>query len=143
MDDCRNRAPGPLEWKDSEGEQMVDEEAIDAAWNTLKPKLCPKNWTVSESFTFRGFFSWGWEARKQYIQPEIDALKAENEAFRRQVDTMSATCVILNGRMGDMKAENEKLRKAAEELLATLSADWEDITEVQNLRAALNKGGEE
>jgi glutathione S-transferase len=83
MDECKNRAPGSLEWKDGDGEQMVDEEAIDAAWNTLKPKLGPKNWTVGESFTYRGFFSWGWEARKQYIQPEIDALKSENEKLRK------------------------------------------------------------
>jgi hypothetical protein len=46
--------------------EMTADEAKEWAWNTLKADLEPRNWTVSESGAFFGFFCWGWNYRAQY-----------------------------------------------------------------------------
>ncbi|PTR17463.1 hypothetical protein C8R31_101627 [Nitrosospira sp. Nsp2] len=52
-------------------EDMDDynEPAMELSWQSLKPQLDPKDWTAGEAFTYRGFFAWGWEARRQYGAP--------------------------------------------------------------------------
>ena len=46
-----------------------DDTAVQAAWLTLKPMLQTASWTVSDSFNYRGFFAWGWEAHRQHDAP--------------------------------------------------------------------------
>jgi hypothetical protein len=50
-------------------QEANENSAMESAWQTLKPQLDPSGWTASESFNFRGFFSWGWKARRQYDAP--------------------------------------------------------------------------
>lgn len=55
-------------------EQTTDDDnAMDAAWKVLKPQLLTYSWTASDSFNYRGFFAWGWEARRQYTAPQPPA----------------------------------------------------------------------
>ena len=152
MDECKNRAAGSLDWKDGE-QEMFEKSAGILGFDILKDAF--------GNYVFPGTeAAWVYH---QTIQPEIDALihdngnmlkaiteydkenvalKAENEALRKQIDTMSATCVILNHSVGGMKAENEKLRNVASEAIAAIGSaiDGRDVcfdTVIENLMVAM------
>jgi hypothetical protein len=138
MDECKNRAPGSLEWEETDSHSVDDNEGCKTAWFILKPELAPTNWTVGESATYYGFFSWGYQSR----QPEIDALK---EGVRLACAAQANVSVIAE--IDALKAENEKLLQAAEEAILFLSSPEkinnlgqylaEMITVRDNLRAAM------
>ena len=59
----------------------AEDAATQAAWMTLESGLQTDDWTAFEARDYRGFFGWGWEARRQYdvpttaahvVQPEPD-----------------------------------------------------------------------
>lgn len=70
--------------------QKDEDDAMESAWRALKPELDPSNWTTGESFTYFGFFCWGWEARRQYDSDQIDALKAEVERLKELLKPFAA-----------------------------------------------------
>jgi hypothetical protein len=71
MDECKNRAAGSLEWKEGEGERERFEK-----W---KVKQNPHGYTSGHPWWFESGLQKAYGAR----QPEIDALKAENEKLRK------------------------------------------------------------
>jgi hypothetical protein len=99
MDECKNRAPGSLEWKDGEGER----EGFRNRWSSL---------SLSYRMTFQTDEShWeGWQAR----QPEIDALKAEIFTLSNALRNTTIAWDAALRQKSTLKAENEKLRKDSE-----------------------------
>lgn len=59
---------------------FADADAMDAAWKVLKPQLKTDGWTLGESFNYRGFFAWGWEARRQYTAPPAPQARELSDA---------------------------------------------------------------
>ena len=113
MDECKNRDKRALEWKETDSHSVDENDGCEAAWNILKPQLAPNNWTVSESSTYYGFFSWGW----QECQSEIDALKQRLDSMISLKDSLARTVNDDDIEIDALKAENEKLRKDAERYL--------------------------
>lgn len=80
MQECADRDPRPLEWKDGEGEREGFEKWEDAyrTWtDTHDPSVRRR---MRQDMAFVKTFERGWEMR----QSEIDALKAENERLRNK-----------------------------------------------------------
>ena len=50
-----------------------DDKQMDYDWSHLKTQLASDEWTASEHFTFRGFFTWGWEAARQCCANRVEA----------------------------------------------------------------------
>jgi len=152
MDECTNRAPGSLEWKDGEGQ-------LDA-WNNWVAQFD----TTGDQYLDMGsdqYFFAGYESR----QPEIDALKAELTYMRSESEhaalsddnaALKAEVGLCHGTLESrerniesilaeslrLKAENEKLRKVASEAIAALGSfiDGRDVcfdTVIENLLAAI------
>jgi hypothetical protein len=76
MDGCKNRAPGSLEWKEGEGEREGFEKwyvdnAFDLGKDPIGSRDCSLQWKSYQS-----------------RQPEIDALKAENEKLRKEIQSL-------------------------------------------------------
>jgi uncharacterized coiled-coil DUF342 family protein len=141
MDECKNRAKGSLEWKDGE----FDREKLDK-WYTNFLTTSQRAPTLIDTYQVR--------------QPEIDALNAEVAHWKANHDNMVNRSRVLIDRpdlplervkafeqLETLKAENEKLRKAAEEAHALLVEIDKQVTLTESacevmddLRAALDKG---
>jgi hypothetical protein len=76
MDECKNRAPGSLEWKGGDKPIIKWEDAY-RAWTDTHDLSVRRR--MRQNMAFVKTFERGWDMR----QPEIDALKAENEKLRK------------------------------------------------------------
>jgi hypothetical protein len=100
MDECKNRAPGSLEWKDAMTNRNdfekwavssgYDVEIVEGSYNAADTDAACE----------------GYQSR----QPEIDALKGNNTKLAFSYGAALLQC-------GQLEAENEKLRKAAERFI--------------------------
>jgi hypothetical protein len=118
MDECTNRAAGSLEWKDGGGAREEFEK-----W---KVKQNPHGYTGGHPWWFESGLQKAYDAR----QPEIDAIKAEVSHWKANHANMVNRSRVLIDRtdlplervkafeqLETLKAENEKLRKAAREVI--------------------------
>src|SRR5687768_9433779 len=46
-----------------------NEPAMNLSWQYLRTQLGSEGWTTSEAVNYKGFFAWGWEARRQHNAP--------------------------------------------------------------------------
>jgi hypothetical protein len=123
--------------------QDDEDSAMEAAWQTLKPQLDPSGWTASESFNFRGFFEWGWEARRQYDAPPAQEAEPVGFVGQSTIEGLKAGKRVQNWILPKKKddpdfcdmdvplythAPSDELRQAAEGAEVALSAfcDGED-----------------
>jgi len=113
MDECKNRAPGSLEWEDGGSERERFEK-----------------WRESEGYARFGIESdWEiWQGR----QPEIDVLNVKLESMIQAKNKLAIEVNKQDSEIVALQAENEKLReeaeqvcKAAEALQSAVNKLWE------------------
>jgi bisphosphoglycerate-dependent phosphoglycerate mutase len=108
MDECKNRAAGSLEWKDGEGEREGFEKwAKRDGYDTKKDSLGEYT-SIHTHITYESY---------QSRQPEIDALKEEVSLCHGTLESRERNIESVLAESARLKAENEKLRKAAERFI--------------------------
>jgi len=114
MDECKNRAPGSLEWKE-EGERENFER-----WGASLPAGLDFEIEAEGKFYKDYVTCMAWEAW-QARQPEIDALNREIGTLKANLslstyskDLAWARVTMLRRDVAELKAENEELWKDAE-----------------------------
>lgn len=126
-----------------------NEPAMESSWQYLKTQLSSKDWTTGEAFTYRGFFAWGWEARRQYGMP------AQDEPVAYRLTTYDGISIIVtdNEPRPNIKIteplytrhQSNKLRKAAEEVarryaqVIAIGAPAGLVEAVRNLHSVLEE----
>jgi len=105
MDECKNRAPGSLEWKEEEA-SMDETEKIQ--FEKVMGDLSMPDDTGPD------YDAWLFHKSYQSRQPEIDALKFDRKVLRSLYSNASREIERLRVEADALKAENEKLRKGAE-----------------------------
>jgi len=124
MDECKNRAPGSLEWKE-EGERPRKRENFEK-FNKFMNDTFPRASLIEKAIA-----EYIWDKQ----QNEIDAIKSLNRNYSKLIGDQS-------NEIDAIKAENEKLRKVAAEAIAAIGSaiDGRDVcfdTVIENLMVAV------
>lgn len=62
------------------------------AWEQVKGEVSTEGWTIGDNITYFGFFSWGWDMRRQYNEQRTvtvklpQAVSAGGQGYQEQVE---------------------------------------------------------